>query len=307
MKAMQIDQYGGPENLKERGVPDPSPREGQVVIQIYAASVNPIELKRASGAMKEVFPVQFPWTPGADFSGVVKTVGSGVTDFHIGDEVYGYVGNGGSYAEQIAVDAKAIAPRPRKASHTEAASLALVAQTALQALKAGGLASGMTVLIHGGSGAVGSAAVQLAKKRGAKVIATGSGDAAATRLKSFGADQFIDYKKTPFETVVKNVDIVLDTVGGETQQRSFAVLRPGGVLVALSQPPSQEEAKKHNVRALMYSTEPSGADLKLLAKEIDAGDLKPFVGTSYPLREAAKAWQDSASQRIDGKIVLMSN
>jgi len=300
MKAIQINNYG--ETPTVHTVPDPVVAPGQVVVRIRAASFNPVDSKMASGNMRQIFPLAFPWTPGVDFSGVVESLGEGVDAFRVGDEVFGYTMGGGGYAEKIAVPAESIALKPRTVSHVEATSLAAVAQTATQALDAAHLQSGQTILIQGAAGGVGSAAVQLAHARGARVIATASADT-FDYVAALGADQVIDYKATPFESVVSNIDVVLDGVGGETQQRSYAVLKPGGYLIALTQPPSPEEAAKHNVHASMLQTQSTGATLKTLAAQIDSGDIKPTVGKTYPITEVAQAWQEWPTLHLPGKLV----
>jgi len=303
MKAIQIQQYGGEEELQVVDMPKPEARKGQVVVRIAATSFNPIDPKRTSGNMRQIFPLQFPFVPGGDFSGVVDSVGEGVEGFKPGDAVFGYSMTGGAYADFIAIGADKVALKPKSLNHVEAASLALVAQTALQMLDRAGLQAGQTVLIQGAGGAVGSVAVQVAHRRAIRVAATASA-ASLERLKGYGADQVIDYEKTPFESVVKNVDAVLDTVGGEVQQRSYNVLKPGGVLVAITQPPSEEQSAKYKVKASMLVTEISTANLETVARLVDAGDIKPFVGKIYPLSDVAKAWTDIRVNQTEGKTVF---
>jgi NADPH:quinone reductase-like Zn-dependent oxidoreductase len=224
MRAIQIKQYGGEEQLQMVEVSKPQPVTGQAVVQVIATSFNPIEPRRASGDMRQVFPLQFPFTPGGDFSGVVDSVGQGVTDFQVGDEVIGYSMPGGAYAEFLAIDAQKIALKPKSVGHVEAASLALVGQTAMQMLERAGVERGSAVLVHGAGGAAGSVAVQVAHQRGATVIGTASARS-LERVKQYGADHILDYAAAPFENRVKEVDAVLDTVGGAVQQRSYAVLK----------------------------------------------------------------------------------
>ncbi len=303
MKALQIDSYGGPESLIQRELPPPTAGDGQVVVRIFTTTLNPIDIKLASGVMRDFMPLKFPWTPGADFSGVIETVGANVELLNTGDEVYGYSAVGGAYAEQIVIDASNIGKKPPLLSTIEAASLALVGQTAQHALAAAKLEPGKKILIHGALGGVGSAAVQLAHAAGAYVIATVAtgGEASA---KAFGANEVIDYKTTAFETVVKNVDAVLDTIGGETQQKSFTVLKEGGVLVALTQPPSPETAAKYKVTAVMLDTHSTSESVDALSNSIISGDLKPQVGKVYPLADAAKVWSEWPTLHITGKIVF---
>ncbi|MGB7437403.1 MAG: NADP-dependent oxidoreductase [Candidatus Acidiferrum sp.] len=303
MKAIQTQQYGDESQLQMVDVAQPKAGKGQVVVRILATTFNPIDSKRTSGNMRQVFPVQFPFTPGGDFSGVVDSVGEGVNNFRAGDEVFGYTPAGGAYAEYIAVDADKVAPKPKTLNHIDSAALALVAQTALQMVDHAGVQKGQTVLIHGAGGAVGSIAVQLAHRRGAKVIGTAAAGS-LQRLKDYGAEQVIDYQTMPFERVVHDVDVVLDTVGGDVPQRSFGVLKPGGVVVSIVQPPSEEEAAKHHVKASMLRTEASSASLRKVAELADASEIKPFVGKVYPLSEVAKGWQESRTGQVEGKIVF---
>jgi len=304
MKAIRVHAYGGPEQLRLEEAAQPKAESGRVLVRILAASVNPIDFKLASGNMRQIMPINFPWIPGGDFSGIVEEVGSGVTGLKKGDAVYGDASGGGAYAEFYAGPASMIAPKPRKLSDVEAASIPLAAQTAWQGLfDHGRLERGETVLIHGAAGGVGTFAVQLAHWKGAKVLATGS-PSNADYLRSLGADTVIDYKATPFETVAKNVDLVLEMIGGDTQRRSFGVLKPGGRLVATAQPPSAEEATRHKVEANMMSMKASTENLRKLAELIDAGKLKTLVGKTYPLAQAREAWTEIMSGHTRGKIVL---
>jgi len=303
MKAIQVDEYGGPEQLKLVEIPRPVAKRGQVLVRIHATSFNPVDSKRVSGKMREFLRITFPFIPGGDFSGVIDSFGENISGYQPGDAVYGDTEAAGSYAEFIAVEVERVAPKPRNLSHVEAASLAVVAQTALQALDHAHLQAGETILIHGASGAVGSAAVQLARLRGAHVIASGS-SSSLDRLRAYGAEEVFDYRSTPFESVAKNVDAVLDTVGGEIQQRSYAVLKPGGYLIAIAQPPSPVEAQKHGVHAMFFSTDSSIDTLRDVTAAIEAGALKPFVGKTYPLNQVPQAWEDIAKNHIQGKVVF---
>jgi NADPH:quinone reductase-like Zn-dependent oxidoreductase len=303
MKAIQIKKYGGEEQLEMVDVPKPHAGKGQVVVRIAATSFNPIDPKRASGDMRQVFPLQFPFIPGGDFSGVVDSVGEGVEGFKPGDEVFGYSMAGGAYAEFIVIGADKVALKPKSLNHVEATSLALVAEAALQMLDRAGAQKGQSILIHGAGGGVGSVAVQVAHRRGLAVFGTASA-ASLDRVKRNGADRVIDYKAAAFEDTVKDIDAVLDTVGGEVQQRSYRVLKPGGALVAINQPPSEEQAAKYRVKASMLVTEPSTNSLQTVARLVDAGDIKPFVAKTYPLGDVAKAWRDIRANHIDGRIVF---
>jgi NADPH:quinone reductase-like Zn-dependent oxidoreductase len=303
MKAIQIKQYGGEEQLELVDVPQPQAGPGQVVVRVMATSFNPIDPKRASGVMRQIFPLQFPFIPGGDFSGVVDSVGEEVEAIKPGDQVFGYSLAGGAYAEFIAIAVDKIALKPKNATHIEAASLALVAQTALQMLDRAGVHRGQTVLILGAGGAVGSIAVQVAHERGATVIGIAS-SGSIDRLCAYGADRVIDYAATPFSNSAKDVDVVFDLVGGEVQQRCLRMLKAGGVLVATTQPPSQEEAANHHVSATMLLTETSTHNLQRVARLVEADQIKPFVGDVYPLGEVPQAWRDIRSKHVAGKVVF---
>jgi NADPH:quinone reductase-like Zn-dependent oxidoreductase len=304
MKAIRVHQYGGPEQLRHEDAPVPQPAEGQVLVRVQAASVNPIDYKLASGAFRQFMPLNFPWIPGGDFAGVVETLGPGVTGVKRGDAVYGDSPGGGAYAEFVAAPAGMVAPRPAKLTPVEAASVPIAGQTAWQGLfDHGHLQRGQTVLIHAAAGGVGIFAVQLAHWKGARVLATAAADNAEF-VRSLGADQVIDYKATPFESVAKDVDLVLDLVGGETQQRSFRVLKPGGYLVSTVQPPAQEEAARHKVQALMMRMQASTKGLTQLAELLDAGTIRTVVTHTYPLAQAQEAWRQIMSGHTRGKIVL---
>ena len=291
MKAIQLPSYGAADQLRYVEVPTPQVGPGQVLVRVRAASVNPVDSKLAAGYLRQFMPLTFPWIPGNDFAGTIEAVGAGVTSLAPGTEVYGLSPTGGAYAEYVVAQAEAVAPKPATLSFAEAAAVPVVALTAWQGLTQGGhLQAGQTVFIHGGAGAVGAYAVQFAQQLGARVIAT----AAAPDLdfvRSLGADEVLDYQAEPFETVVKDVDMVLDLVGGEVQQRSYAVLKAGGYLVATSQPPAAAEAAKHGV---MFQMQPSAADLLRVAQQLDAGTLRVDVARTYPLAQAAHAWADGA-------------
>lgn len=304
MRAIVLKTYGGPEQLSFENVPRPNVGPKQVLIRIKATSLNPVDLKRASGVMRQVFPVNFPFIPGGDFSGVIEQVGPEVSEFHTGDEVFGYVMGGGAYAEFIAMDEDKVALKPTKLNDSEAAALAIVAQTALQAIERADLKSGQTVLIHGAGGAVGSLALQLAKSRGAYIIAVAYA-ASRDRLIKAGADQVLLYEDKDFTSRVKDVDLILDTIGGDVQQQSFALLKPGGLLISFAQPPSQEDATKFGVGTEMLFTQTSKQSLEQVAALADAGTLSPFLGPHYPLSEVAKGWSDSRAKHVEGKIIFL--
>src|SRR6185437_11185102 len=263
MKAIRIHKYGGPEVLHYEDAPRPQPQAGEVLVRVHAAGVNPIDWKVREGHMKDFWPHTFPLILGWDLSGVVEELGKGVSKFKIGDEVYGLPDptRGGAYADYIVVRESELALKPKSLHHIRAGAVPLAALTAWQSLfEAGQLQSGQRVLIHAGSGGVGHFAVQLAKWKGAYVFATAS-TKNQDLLRKLGADEPIDYTQQRFEEIARKIDVVLDTIGGETQERSWQVLKKGGVLVSLVQPPSEEKAKELGVRAVFVGGQPNGAQL----------------------------------------------
>jgi len=306
MKAIRIHNYGGPEVLHYEDAPRPEPQAGEVLVRVHAAGVNPIDWKVREGHMKDFWPHKFPLILGWDVSGTIEEVGPGVSRFKIGDEVYSVPDStrNGAYADYIVVRESELALKPNSLHHIRAAALPLAAVTAWQALfDAGQLVSGQRMLIHGGSGGVGHVAVQLAKWKGAYVFATAS-TKNQELLRELGVDEPIDYTKQKFEDVARDVDLVLDLIGGETQERSWSILKKGGVLLSLVQPPSVEKAKALGVRAAFVAGHPSGAQLAEIAKLIDSGELKPVIDRILPLSEARRAHELSQSGHAHGKIVL---
>ena len=304
MKAIRIHQYGGPEVLAEVEMQRPVTGPNEVLIKVQAAAVNPFDWKVRSGHMKEFFPLTFPATLGWDVSGTVEEAGANVTGFKRGDEVYTRLEAGGGYAEYAVAREAIVAAKPRTLDHEQAAAVPTAGTTAWQALfEVAQLSAGQKVLIHAAAGGVGNFAVQFAKARGAWVIGTASTKNQAF-LRELGVDQAIDYQKTRFEDVVRDVDVVLDTIGGDTQERSFKVLKKGGILVSIVQPPSEEQAAKYGVRALFYGAHASSSDLAEIAKLIDNGKVKTVVETVLPLAEARRAHELSESGHARGKIVL---
>src|SRR6201981_2315552 len=290
MKAVRIHNYGGPEVLKYEDAPRPQPGEGEVLIRVHAAGVNPIDWKVREGHMKEFWPHKFPLILGWDLSGVVEQLGRGVSQFKIGDEVYSVPDptRDGAYADYIVVREPELALKPKTLHHIRAAAVPLAALTAWQSLfDTAQLQPNQRVLIHAGSGGVGHFGVQLAKWKGAYVFATAS-TKNQDLLRKLGVDEPIDYTQQRFENVRRNIDIVLDTIGGETQKRSWSVLKKGGVLVSLVQPPSEEKAKELGVRAALLGAQPNGAQLAEIAKIIDSGKLAPVIDRILPLREGRR-------------------
>jgi len=307
MKAIRIHNYGGPEVLQYEEAPRPKVAAAtEVLIRVHAAGVNPIDWKVREGYMKDFWPHEFPLILGWDLSGVVEKIGTGVSHFKKGDEVYSVpdASRDGAYAEYIVVRESEVALKPKSLHHVRAAAVPLAAVTAWQALfDAGQLKRGQRVLIHGGSGGVGHVAVQLAKWKGAHVLATAS-TKNQELLRELGVDEPIDYTKQKFEDVARDVDLVLDLIGGETQERSWSVLKKGGSLLSLVQPPSVEKAKALGVRAAFVAGHPSGAQLAEIAKIIDSGQLAPVIDRILPLSEVRRAHELSQSGHTHGKIVL---
>src|SRR5712672_1650041 len=309
MKAIRIHNYGGPEVLQYEDAPRPKPQAGEVLIRVHAAGVNPIDWKVRQGHMRDFWPHKFPLILGWDLSGVVEQLGRGVSRFKIGDEVYSLPDptRNGAYADHIVVRESELALKPNSLHHIRAAAVPLSALTAWQSLfDTAQLQPGQHVLIHAGSGGVGHFAVQLAKWKGAYVFATAS-TKNQDLLRELGVDEPIDYTKQKFEDVARNIDIVLDTIGGKTQERSWKVLRQGGILVSLVQPSSEEKAKELGVRAAFMAGHPSGAQLAEIAKIIDSGELVPVIDRILPLSEVRRAHELSQSGHTHGKIALRVN
>lgn len=303
MRAIRVHRYGESDVLQLETVAPPEPQPNEVLIRVQAAGVNPFDWKIRSGMVKEVLPMPLPYTPGMDVAGIVEAVGTDVKAFQVGQSVYGEL-KMGAYAEFATASPDTIALKPRTLDFVQAASVPMVSMTAYQALfNHGDLKPGQTVLIHAASGGVGMFAVQFAKWRGAYVIGTASA-ANADFVRSLGANQVIDYRATPFEQVAQNVDVVLDTLGGDTQTRSYAVLKPGGILISTSAPPDTQEAQRRGVRAKMISTEASASLLEQIASLIDSGQVKTDIAQTFPLSQARQAQELSQKGHVRGKIVL---
>ncbi len=293
MKAVRLLEYGG--QLVFNDAPTPTIARDEILLKVKSTAVNHLDLVKASGTIRQVLPIDLPWIPGHEFSGLVEQIGSDVAGYAAGDAVFGANGIGGAYAEYLAVKPAVIARKPSKLSFEEAASVPVAAQTAWQGIFTHGhLEKGQTILIQGGAGAVGAYAVQLASHAGATVIATASGDDEAY-LNSIGASRVIDYRKEPFEKVLREkVDVVFDLIGGDTQKRSFLVLKEGGHLVSATQPVSQEETAKRHVSGAMMRLAPSGEMLGKIARLLEEETIRPDVAIVYSLQDAAHAWKDIA-------------
>jgi NADPH:quinone reductase-like Zn-dependent oxidoreductase len=313
MQAIRVHQYGGSEQLKLEQLPCPEPQAGEVLIRVHAAGVLLAEWKLRQGFFQVVRPVSFPYIPGFAIAGVVEEIGPNVTTFVIGQAVFGRSTNG-AYAEYTttAVAPPALGPetfsllaaKPETLSFDEAATIcggATIAWTAL--FEDGALQAGQRVLIHGAAGGVGSFAVQFARWKGAQVIGTVS-KANLDFVGALGAETVIDYTSTPFEQVVQDVDLVLDTIGGETLQRSMHVVKRGGTLVSLLEEPSSVLAQQYGIQARKNAIAPTSDLLHTIAQLIGEGHVKPTIAQTFSLREARQAHELSQSGHGRGRILL---
>jgi NADPH:quinone reductase-like Zn-dependent oxidoreductase len=305
MKAVTISKYGDQSVLNYTDIERPKPKADEILVHTFAAAVNPVDWKIRNG-LGEMFELHLPVVLGCEIAGTIEEVGSNVLDFRAGDPVYGYVSlqRNGGYAEYTIAKADEIAPKPESLDFDNAAAVPVGALTSWQAIfGTAHLQNGQRILVTGASGGVGSMAVQLAKAKGAFVIATASGKNEEF-VRSLGADEFIDYTREKFEERVHDVDVVYDTVGGDTLERSFKTIRRGGCLVTTVMPPSNEKAENYGIRASMIGVEPRSQQLREINRLIAAGKIKTFVATVLPLAEVGKAHQLSESGRTRGKIIL---
>ena len=304
MKAIRLHEPVGAEGLVYEDAPDPKPALGDVLVKVHACGITPTELSwpiwadRAGHKREALIPAQ-------EFSGVVAAVGYGTAGVAVGDEVYGLIMAywDGAAAEYIAIEARDVAPKPASVDHVHAAALPQVGLTSWQALfDHGHLAAGQSVVIHGAGGAVGTAAVQLARAAGAHVIATGRSNVRSLVLE-LGADRFVDLEQAGWEAAVGPVDLVYDIVGGDVLTRSVPLVKPGGALVTVRGP--APPATRPDIRTLFFIRQPNRAQLVELARRVDAGQLRPPpLGGVYPLAEARKAFEAGASRKVTGKIIL---
>ncbi|MBK0380798.1 NADP-dependent oxidoreductase [Mucilaginibacter segetis] len=305
MKAIRIHEFGGPDVLELDDIDIPQPAEDEVLIKVYASSVNPVDQKIFEGKAQQKFPVSLPLTIGWDVSGVIEGAGNKVRNFSIGDEVYArpFPTINGAFAEYVVVKADEIALKPKSIDHLKAAAVPLAGLTAWQGLfKYGGLQRDQKVLIHGASGGVGSFAVQLAKWKGAFVIGTASAPN-LDFVKQLGADEALDYKSERFEEHVQDVDLVFDLIGGDTQKRSLEVLKEGGRLITTVQPLYKDDAKEKNIRLEGFTAQSYAEDLEKIAELIDKGVVDPVVSSIINLEDAKQAEILNAKGNR-GKIVI---
>lgn len=315
MKAVQYSRYGGPDVLEVVDISKPNVGKGQVLVEVRAASINPFDFKVRTGYLKDAMPLKFPVTICGDLAGVVVGIGDGVGDFKVGDEVYGqaavYGGGSGSFAQFAVAAVGKVAIKPKNIDFVEAASLPLVGISAVQALLEHiKLQKKQKILIHGGAGGIGSIAVQIAKAVGA-YVATTVGTDDVDFAKELGADQVIDYRQEDFSEKVSGFDAVFDTVGGDTTDKSFKVLkkglpagRQGGILVSMVGQPGEDLAKQYGVVAIGQSTDGTTEKLNKLRGFIEKGGVKPIVDKVFPLDEARAAFIHQEQNHPRGKVVV---
>lgn len=312
MKAVQINGYGGVEVLElNQNAPKPSPSENQILVEVYASSLNPIDWKIRAGYMKNagwLDKLKFPITLGSDFSGKVIEIKDRTPELKVGDEVYGYAnvlyGGSGAFAEFAVVNNTNLARKPKNLGHDEAASLPLVGVSALQAIEDNiKLKSGQKILIHGGAGGIGHLAIQLAKAIGAYVATTVS-SSDMDFVEELGADEVIDYKTQKFEEIIKDFDAVFDTVGGETRDKSFKIIKKGGILVSMLGDPDQKLAQNCGVIPIALNTDVNSDNLKRLTGLVEEQIIKPQVDKVYPIEKAQEAFTYQEQSHPRGKVVL---
>ncbi len=332
MRAFVVERYGDADTVRASEVPDPRLGDDDVLVRIRAASVNPLDLKTRDGSLKTVLPYRVPFVLGNDLAGEVVAVGANVTRFAVGAEVYARPDKNriGTFAELIAVHQDDVAIKPATLTMEEAASIPLVGLTAWQALvDRANLRPGQKVLIHAGSGGVGTIAIQLAKKLGAATVATTASTANLELVRDLGADVVVDYKKQAFETVLRDYDVVLDTVGGATLEKSFQVLKPGGKVISVAGPPdptfarelganpiirlaiaalsfrTRQRARRHHVTYSFLFMKASGDQLRELAALLDAGAIRPVVDRVFPFESTREALAYVEEGRAKaGKVVI---
>lgn len=306
MKAVRVHEPGETRRLLYEDAPVPKPGVGDALVRVHAASFTPTELAWPSSWVDRLGHDRRPIIPGHELSGTVQALGYGTTGLVVGDRVFGISDwyRDGALAEYVAIEARNVAPMPPSLTHEEAAALPLAGLTAWQALfDHAGLTPAQTILIHGAGGGVGALAVQLARAVGARIIATGK--EGAERLSSeLGADQFIDIDKERFEDAARSVDVVFDLVGGEVLERSWSTLKDGGVLISAVEDPATTANQRPECRSVFFVVEPSRQQLIELSGRVGAGELRPVVGETYPLADAAEAFRSKQRGSIPGKIVV---
>lgn len=313
MKAIFIDRFGGPEQLKIGRLNIPKPGPGEVQIRIIYSAVNPVDWKIRTGLLEKRIPHYFPAILGWDASGIISELGSGVNKFKVGDEIFAYcrkpVVKEGTYAEYICYPAENVAFKPKKLSFAQAAAIPLAGLTAWQCLfDAAKLQKGETILIQAGAGGVGSLAIQFAKEAGARIITTAS-QSNHDFVESLGADEMIDYHTQSVKDEIKKyapqgLDVVFDTLGGKALLESYSYLKPGGRLVSIVEPPNEEIGSKLKIKVIYHFVNPNGKELQHIGDLIDAGKVKPIPIQEMPMEKAAEAQEENRKGHVQGKIVL---
>lgn len=308
MKAAQIKQYGGPEVIEIIDIPEPTLKDGQVLVDAYAVSINPFDSKLRSGVMKNMVPLEFPATLGGDFAGIVKQVIGGVEHIKVGDKVYGQAnvvgGASGAFAEVIAAKADHVAPLPSGLDFNNAASLPLAGVSAWQAITQHiDLKQNQKLFIHGGAGGIGTYALQIAKNIGAYVATTATGDG-LEYVKQLGADEVIDYKNQDFSKVLSGYDAVFDTVGGDDFDKAMSILKPSSTAVTMVGPVDEAKAKELGVSAIHQGTKVTTTTLQALASLVEDGVVKPKIDKVYSFNQIVQAFKEKESGTVMGKLVL---
>ncbi len=308
MKAVQINKYGGVEVLEINEVEEPKAGPNQVLVEVYAACINPFDYHFRFGAVSKMMPVKFPATMGGDFAGKIIELGEGVSDFKAGDEVFGSAiilgGGSGSFAQKLVANTANIALKPTSVDFTNAAALPLVGSSAIQAIEEHiKLKSGQKILIHGGAGGIGHVAVQVAKALGAYVAVTAASKDVEF-VKSLGADQVINYQKEDFSQDLKDFDAVYDTVGGEVTNKSFKVLKKGGVIVSMLGQPDEQLVKEYGVTAIGQGTKTTQEHLERLKELVDGGKVKVHVDKVFTLDQIKEAFTYQEQTHPRGKVVI---
>jgi len=305
MRAIVIHGYGGPDVMKLENVARPEPADDEVLIRVVAASINPVDVAIREGYFAKLIG-SFPLILGMDAAGIVEKTGNKVTKYKAGDSVFAFftLKDEGGYAEFVTAKEDELAPKPSTVSFAQAAGAGAAGATAWEALiDTANLRAGQTVLIHGGSGGVGHLAIQIAKARGAKVFATAS-TANQEFLRQMGADVAIDYSRTKFEDVAKDVDVVLDTVGRDTLERSYGVVKKGGIIVSIVDEPKPAALEAHGIRGVMLRCAPKAGVLEELSKLMEAKKLSPVISRTFPMTQGVQAHEQIATGHTRGKIVL---
>ncbi|MFC0398765.1 NADP-dependent oxidoreductase [Paraburkholderia rhizosphaerae] len=305
MHAYRIHHFGGPDALEFDSIAIPEPGPDEVLVQVLAAGVNPVDVKTREGHYPMIRDDALPYTLGRDFAGkVVRAGGKHALQWRTGQQVFGFVGQGqGAFADFVVVDATALAEPPHTVDIATAGAVPLAALTAWQGLFEHGLLErGERVLVHAAAGGVGHLAVQFAREKGAEVFATASGDG-VDFVRSLGVDNVIDYRTQRFEDIARDMDLVFDLVGGDTQSRSWAVVKRGGALISTLTEPSQTEAAKRGARGARYTARPDGSQLNTIAALIDAGRVKVRVAQRFGVRDLKQAFARIEAGHVHGKLV----